>query len=128
VSDTELNYDAFFWGASTNGDNFYGTLVTGNWSSWTTGQQMDLSAVPTLGNLLGKKRVWIAFFLGSDGSVTDRGSFLDNVVVRKRPGGSASTNLSPPSLQPVLQLDQTMEFGEMRLGQPGVWNLSKEPR
>jgi hypothetical protein len=84
--------------------------------------------VPTLGDLLGKKWVWIAFVFGSDGSVTDRGSFVDNVEVRKRTGSSVSANQSPLSLQPVLQLDQTMEFGELRLGQPAVWNLSKEPR
>jgi len=126
-SDTELDYDAFLWSASTNGDDYYGTMVTGNWASWTTGERLDLSAVPTLGNLLGRNQVWIAFAFGSDNSVTDKGSFVDNVVLRKRTGGSASANQGLPSLQWVLQPDQTMEFGKWRLDQPGIW-LSQGPR
>jgi C1A family cysteine protease len=127
-SDTELNYDAFMWGASTNGSSYYGSVVTGNWSSWTTGERLDLSNVPTLGSLLGRNQVWIAFAFGSDGSFTDRGSFVDNVVLRKRVGGLVSGNQSPPSIQQVLQPDQTMEFGQFQLDQPGVWGLSEKPR
>ena len=126
-SDTELCCDTFWWGASTNGDYFYGTGVRGNWSSWTTGERMDLGAVPGLGSVLGRNRVWIAFVFSSNGSVTDRGSFVDNVVLRKRTGGTASTDQSLPSPQRVLQPDQTVEFGVLRLNRPGTWDPPEVP-
>lgn len=44
----------------------------------------DLSDVATLGDLRGEPEVWIAFLLQSNGSVTDAGVFLDEVVIRKR--------------------------------------------
>jgi hypothetical protein len=74
-SDTEYWYDAFFGRASTDLEDYYGTIVTGNWASWTAGELLDLSDLPILGNLLGRDQVWIAFVFGSDYSITDRGSF-----------------------------------------------------
>jgi len=119
-SDTEYGYDIFFWGASTNGEDFYGTAATGNYSSWTTGQQFDLSAVPDLGNLLGRNQVWIAFVFGSDYTITDKGSFVDDVLLRKQTGGRANASQNLPSRQRVLQPDQTMEFARLRLSQVGI--------
>jgi hypothetical protein len=127
-SDTEFGYDIFFWGASIDGDEYYGTQVTGDFSSWTTGEKLDLSAVPNLGSLLGRNQVWIAFGFGSDGSITDKGSFVDNVLLRKWVGGSASTSQSSPSSQWTLQPDQTMEFVKLRLNQADVAPLLEEPR
>jgi hypothetical protein len=124
-SDTEYEYDAFLWTTSIDGNQYYGTGVTGNWSSWTSGERLDFGAVPTLGNLLGRNQVWIAFIFGSDESITDKGSFVDNVVLRKRTGGMVSANQSPPSIQRALRPDQTMEFGEWRLDQPDVWKRSQ---
>ena len=99
-SDTELDYDVFFWGVSVNGTNYYGTSVTGNWASWTLDEVVDLSNVYTLGNLLGAPNVWVAFMFGADDVVTDRGSFIDNVLVRKCTSGScpsASGAVSAPA-------------------------------
>jgi hypothetical protein len=127
-SDTEYEYDIFFWGASTNGENYYGTMVTGNYASWTTGERLDLSNVPTLGNLLGRNQVWIAFAFGSDGSVTDEGSFVDNIVLRKYMGSSASETQIPSSVQRVLQSNQTMEPGQLQLDRRGIQPLLEKPR
>ena len=114
-SDTEYDYDAFFWGASTNGEDYYGNIVTGDWASWTAGELLDLSTVPTLGNLLGKDQVWIAFVFGSDSSITDKGSFVDNVLLRKWTGVAASRSERPVSPQHILQPDQTLESTNLRL-------------
>ena len=125
-SKTEYQYDVFFWGASTNGVDFYGMMASGDWSSWRTGERLDLSAVPTLGNLLGRNQVWIAFAFGSDSSFTDQGSFVDDVLLRKRTGGSVSGGQSLPPFPQVLRPDQTMEFAELRLDQAGTWYLSEK--
>jgi hypothetical protein len=37
--------------------------------------------VPTLGNLLGQPQVWVGFQFRSDGSVQDKGAFIDNAIV-----------------------------------------------
>jgi len=116
-SDTEYSYDIFFWGASINGENFYGIKVTGDWSSWTTGELLDLSDVYHLGNLLGEDQVWIAFLFASDYSETDKGSFIDNVLLRKRIGAAASGSERPVASQRILQPNQTLEFVSLRLNQ-----------
>ena len=127
-SDTEYDYDIFFWGASTNGENYYGTVVTGDYSSWTTDQRLNLSNVPTLGNLLGQNQVWIGFAFGSDGSVTDRGSFVDNIVLRKYMGSSASEAQILSPVQRVLQPNQTMGSGQLQLDRRVILPLVEKPR
>jgi uncharacterized repeat protein (TIGR01451 family) len=116
-SDTEYDYDIFLWGASTNGAEYYGTGATGDWSSWTTGELLDLGAVPILGNLLGEDQVWIAFVFSSDFSVTDRGSFVDNVLLRKLIGTRASGGERLASPHRSLQPNQTLEFVGLQLNQ-----------
>jgi C1A family cysteine protease len=128
-SDTEYGYDAFFWGASTDDDDYYGVAVTGDWSSWTTGEVLQLSDVPTLGNLLGEDQVWIAFAFGSDSSITDRGSFVDNVVLRKRIGAAATGKERLTSPRHILKPNQTMELISLRLDQAGIfWPTVGEAR
>jgi len=127
-SKTEYGYDLFFWGASIDGENYHGTLVTGDWSSWTTGELLDLSDVPELGSLLGEEQVWIALVFGSDSSITYEGSYVDNVLLRKRTGASAGKggSLRPPSR--TLGANQSMEPAKIRLSQPGIWYpLSNRP-
>lgn len=125
-SDTEYDYDMFFWGASINGENYYGTQVTGNYSSWTTGEKLDLSAVPTLGNLMGENQVWIAFVFGSDSTVTDKGSFVDDILLRKFVGGRVIQSQSLPFPQWSPQPDQTREFVKLRFNQMDVEPLLEE--
>ena len=114
-SDTEYEYDAFMWGASIDGEDYYGTMVTGDWSSWETDEKLDLSDVPTLGSLLGEDQAWIAFAFFSDESITDRGSFLDNILLRKYTGAAAvgGDNLASPPRVP--KPNQTIRSGSLQL-------------
>lgn len=85
---TETWFDEFCWGASTNGDDFFGTCTSGD-RDWSE-EVLDFSDVPTLGDLLDRSRVWIAFYFHSDESETyPEGVYVDNIVVRKcmYPGG-----------------------------------------
>ena len=75
---SEANYDRLFWGASVNGTNFYGSAVSGNSGGWRN-VNFDLRDVPILGNLTGRSSVWIAFSFTSDGSITRKGPFIDDI-------------------------------------------------
>jgi len=80
---TELNYDGVCWAASVNGTDFYGPCLTGTDTSWQE-RVLNLANVPTLGNLLGRSSVWVAFIFISDSSITySEGAHIDNVVLRK---------------------------------------------
>ena len=81
---SQLNYDVLFWGASVNGNNFYGTGVTGDSGGWAY-RSFDLTTVPTLGNLAGQSSVWVAFVFQSNGSVVNQGAFVDEIALRKYP-------------------------------------------
>ena len=80
--------DYLFWGASIDGSWFYGSRHDGDSAGWQS-VSFDLTDVYTLGNLCGQTQVWIGFFFGSDESVTDKGAFIDDVVLRKYVGGAA---------------------------------------
>ena len=79
---SESGYDHFSWLASANGTNFYGYRVSGDSGGWRF-VNFDLTAVPTLGNLVGDSSVWIALKFDSDGSVVDDGPFVDDVTIQK---------------------------------------------
>jgi hypothetical protein len=79
---SEANYDHLFWGASVDGSNFYGTSVSGDSNGWRS-VNFNLRNVPRLGNLTGRSTVWIAFAFTSDGSVTRKGPFIDDISLRK---------------------------------------------
>ena len=69
--------------ASINGTNFYGTFTSGNSGGWID-RTLDLTAVPTLGNLMGQPNVWVALRFYSNGSTNyAEGSYVDNIVLRK---------------------------------------------
>jgi hypothetical protein len=81
--DSESGEDGFFWGASTDGANFYGLGVSGYSGGWV-GRQLDLADVYTLGNLLGEPEVWVALVFQSDlDTHYPEGAYVDNIVVRK---------------------------------------------
>jgi hypothetical protein len=98
ATDAELNFwfwnksqgpdDYLFWGASTDGSMFYGWQWTGNSGGWVS-ESFDLTDVYTLDDLCGQPQVWIGFFFGSDEITTDKGAFIDDVVLRKYVGGAA---------------------------------------
>ncbi len=83
-SDTAGSGDEFFFGASTDDYNYHGVHITGNHASWTSNERLDLSAVPELGSLLGQTEVWIAFSFQSDVSAAAEGTYVDNIVIRKK--------------------------------------------
>lgn len=92
---SELNYDYFAWGASTDGTSFYGSKVSGNSGGWQY-VNFDLTNVYTLGNLTGQSNVWIAFWFRSDSSDIFDGAFVDDIVLQKNTGGNGTgTNLTP---------------------------------
>jgi hypothetical protein len=80
---SESEHDYFQWMASTNGTNFYGLETTGNKNGWIK-EVLDLKSVYTIGNLCGESKVWIAFIFESDSSVTNKGAFVDDILLRKK--------------------------------------------
>ena len=100
---SESGYDYFVWAASTDGANFYGYETSGDQSSWRS-QSFDLKTVPTLGNLCGQSQVWVAFIFMSDSSITDIGTYLDDIVIAKIPARTwwPSTCIPPcPATSPT---------------------------
>lgn len=84
--------DRLFWGASKDGNNFSGYVVSGAWTSWTA-ETFSLVDVPgDLGDLRGESEVWIAFVFVSDDQSPNvsEGSYVDNVVLWKTTAGSAA--------------------------------------
>jgi pimeloyl-ACP methyl ester carboxylesterase len=95
---SEQGYDYLFWGASVNGTSFYGSSVSGDSGGWQA-ENFDLTNVYTLGDLTGQSAVWIAFVFISDSSITDKGAFVDDIVLRKSAVRGASTE-SPAVVVP----------------------------
>jgi len=85
---SESGYDFLFWGASINGTNFYGNFLSGNYSSWNL-DGLDLTNVPTLGNLCGQPYVWIGFKFSSDATFQYEGAYLDDIGLAKYTGSKA---------------------------------------
>jgi hypothetical protein len=86
---SEMRYDFFGWYASPNGTDFYGMRASGNSQGWKP-VTLDLGAVPVVGNLRGDSSVWIAFRFTSDGRITDRGAFVDQIRVQKEVGANCA--------------------------------------
>jgi hypothetical protein len=62
---------------------FNGLSTSGNSGGWVS-ERLDLANVPTLGNLLGRHQVWIAFIFESNDIATyPEGVYVDNMVLRK---------------------------------------------
>lgn len=81
----ESNADYFKWMVSINGTNFngYQDSVSNDWQTTV----LDLTSVPTLGDVTGQSQVWIAFVFNSDGNNTsDSGPWVDNVLLRASSG------------------------------------------
>jgi hypothetical protein len=78
--DTESGFDFFYYCASPDNSTYYCPLPgrSGNSGGWTTGK-LNLKSVPGYGNMLGDASVWIGFVFQTDGSVVDRGVFVDSI-------------------------------------------------
>jgi hypothetical protein len=94
---TESGYDSLWGGASVDGNTFYRCYaLTGSFPIWEQ-REMDLTVVPTLGNLCGRSQVWITFLSKSDVSNQYEGAYVDDIVVEKYVGYGVSGR---PPLQP----------------------------
>ena len=90
---SQLNYDGIFWGVSVNGQNYYGPgTLTGNSQGWID-RSLDLTAVPTLGNVCGRSQVWIAFNFTSDSSGNAEGAYVDEVSITGSGSGGADDDI-----------------------------------
>ena len=103
---SESYYDGLFWGASINGNNFYGNGVSGDSGGWNE-VNFDLTDVYILGDLTSQPEVWIAFVFDSDFALTEaEGAYVDDIVLRKVTGEPTtptptSTPDGPPSSLPA---------------------------
>ena len=78
----DIPYDYFFWGASANGSNFSGFRLTSN-TTWSLAE-LDLTNVPTLGDLTGDSSVWFGLVFVSDSSVNNfEGTYVDDILIEK---------------------------------------------
>ncbi len=82
-NDSEANFDYFNWLASVDGTTFHGFRVSGSSNGWRY-QSLDFKNIPTLGNIVGRPQVWIAFVFTSDSTViSGKGPFVDDVAIKK---------------------------------------------
>jgi len=80
---SESDWDFVCRGASINGVNFYGICTSGATGDWID-RVLDLSNVPTLGNLMGQPNVWIMLEFYSDSMANyAEGGYVDDIVLRK---------------------------------------------
>jgi hypothetical protein len=95
---SEPEYDGFFAGASIDGTDYHGYMVTGNSSGWMP-YRLNLRAVPELGDIAGNEEIWIALLFVSDGVVmTQEGAYIDDIVLRRFVGTPADL---PEEVAPV---------------------------
>jgi hypothetical protein len=108
---SELNYDGVARTASIDGNNFYGPITTGSSSNaWIT-RELDLTAVPTLGDLTGEPSVWIALIFVSDFSITfPEGAHVDDIVLRKYVGPSAASQPEAAPPDPATLHEEAVMF------------------
>ncbi len=94
---SESGYDYLFWGASIDGNYFYGTSTSGDSGGWQN-VNFDLTNVYSLGNLTGQPQVWIAFVFKSDETITyAEGAYVDDIVLRKVTGEPPTPTPTPTS-------------------------------
>jgi bacillopeptidase F (M6 metalloprotease family) len=80
---SESDWDFVCRGASINGVDFYGICTSGATGDWID-RVLDLSNVPTLGNLMGQSDVWIMLEFYSDSMANyAEGGYVDDIVLRK---------------------------------------------
>jgi hypothetical protein len=86
---SESGYDYVGWMASTNGINFYGYQISGDQSSWR-------DATFDISDRAGQPTVWLAFRFISDGSITNEGAYVDDILIQKTP--AQDIRVSPASV------------------------------
>jgi hypothetical protein len=79
---SETGTDWLLWSASTDGANFHGHGDAGSNKTWRE-MTFNLSDVPALGSLAGKRQVWIAFAFASNPTVAYKGAYLDDIEIKR---------------------------------------------
>jgi subtilisin family serine protease len=98
--------------ASINGTNWSGNCTSGNTAGWVD-KVLDLTNVPTLGNLLGQPNVWVALVFQSDNSTNNpEGGYVDNIVLRKCTAASCPASVAPNSSSQTVDVPATMTLGQ----------------
>lgn len=108
---SEYNYDWLWTLVSVDGQNFYGSAVSGDSQGWID-QSMDLTAVPGLGNVCGYSRVWIAFNFTSDSSNVYEGAYVDDVSVVGGGNTAVMSLAATPGIVPFA--GSVTLYGELR--------------
>lgn len=94
---SEWYFDGLFWGASIDGQYFYGYGASGNSGGWSY-VNFDLTDVYPLGDLTGEPQVWIAFVFTSDDTFTySEGAYVDDIILRKVTGQPTTSTPTPTS-------------------------------
>lgn len=110
--DTQKNADKVCWYASTDNQHYYGIEMSGTATDWLD-ETFDLTTVPVLGNVCGKKQVWIAFNFRSDASVTREGAYVDEVeLVAER--SASLTHVPDIDVAGLVSRVRTATFGGAR--------------
>jgi len=79
----ENTNDVLLTMASLDGAQFYGCGSSGDSQGWLN-ETLDLTQVPTLGDLTGESEVWVALLFTTNGSVNFAdGAHVDDIEVRK---------------------------------------------
>lgn len=98
---TELNHDYFWALVSLDAVHYYGRRYSGSFDGWNAGS-IDLTAVPTIGNVCGKSAVYVAFSFDSDALTTAEGAYVDEVrVTAGTPAPAARITKLTPSHGPT---------------------------
>jgi hypothetical protein len=77
---SEASWDYLKWFVSINNSNWYGYVHSGNSGGYQTGT-IDLSNVPTLGDIRGDTSVWFSVIFDADASNVDSGAYVDNIYL-----------------------------------------------
>jgi uncharacterized repeat protein (TIGR01451 family) len=101
-------YDYLFRGFSLDGSQFYGSRTAGNSQGDWIERTMDLTDVPTLGDITGQSQVWLGLAFVSDYSVNyPEGAHVDQILLRKYVPGTAASWAVPTPHSPT-ELPATM--------------------
>ncbi len=88
--------DYVTWMASLDGSNFFGHGEWGNNKNWRF-HTFDLKNVNVLGNVCGKPQVWVAFAFHSDSSLENKGVYLDDIHIKRKPTTPPTTGSVNPN-------------------------------
>lgn len=131
--DSESCCDKIFWGASTNGTNYSGYSRKGQTTGWEQ-ISLDLTDVPTLGNLAGQGEVWIGFTFQSDPAKAYKGAFIDDIELwgyyppNTEFLPSVFNNMDNSKPAPVYpnDYDPDNQWQLAKIGAPEAWGYSKK--